>query len=132
MVFYLFLFQQADKFEGLGLEKVSRINSQPRTVFQWNPAVHQLANGVGYSNFLNEFMTIAYTIIHNNPLPRIFPEQRNWLQFSEEESIGDWYLFDDYTEIRVYGAEVSPYRLPVFPAMQIYALEYLRQNLKAN
>ena len=33
MVFYLFLFQQADKLKGLGLEKVYRINSQPRPVF---------------------------------------------------------------------------------------------------
>ena len=33
MVFYLFLFQHADKFEGLGLDKVYKINSQPRSIF---------------------------------------------------------------------------------------------------
>ena len=77
-------------------------------------------------------MSIAYTIIHDNPLPKIFPEQKDWLQFDEEESTGDWYLYDDYTEIRVYGAEVPPYCLPVFPAMRIFHLEFICQTLKAD
>ena len=33
MVFYLFLYQHADKFEGLGLDRVYDLNSQPRPVF---------------------------------------------------------------------------------------------------
>lgn len=77
-------------------------------------------------------MSIAYTIIHDKPPPRILPDQKDWLQFDEEDNTGDWYLFDDYTEIRVYGAEVSPYRLPVFPAMRIFALEFIRQTLKVD
>ena len=88
--------------------------------------------GKGYAKFINEFMSIAYAITHDNPPPRIFLEQKDWLQFDEEDCIGDWYLFDDYTEIRVYGAEVPPYRLLVFPSMRVFALKFIRKNLKAD
>ena len=108
------------------------MNSQPRTIFEWNVYVCQQPNRRGYIRLLNEFMTIAYTIIHDKPLPKIFPKQKDCLQFNDEESIGGWYLFDDYTKIRVYGADVPPYHLSVFPAMQIFSLEYIRQTLKVD
>ena len=41
-------------------------------------------------------------------------------------------MFDDYTEIRVYGANVPPYRLSLFPAMWAFALEYICQTMKAD
>lgn len=90
LVFYLFLFEHADKFESLGLEKLSRTSAQPRTVFEWNISVRQQPNERGYTRFLNEFMYIAYTIIHDNPPPKIFLEQKDWLQFDEEDRTGDW------------------------------------------
>ena len=33
LVFYLFLFEHADRFESLGLNRFSRRNAQPRSVF---------------------------------------------------------------------------------------------------
>ena len=77
-------------------------------------------------------MSISYTIIHDSPSPRVFPEMKNWLQAGKTQSTGDWYLSDNYTEIQVYGAEVTPYLLPVFPTRRFYALEYIRQALKAD
>ena len=77
LLFYPFLFKHADMFEALGLEKLSRMNGQPRTVFEWKILVRQQPNGRGYSRFLNKFMTIAYTILHDSPPPRIFPEQKD-------------------------------------------------------
>ena len=55
-------------------------------------------------------MSIAYSIILDAPSPRVFPEMKSWLQARKSQSTGDWFLFDDYTEIQVYGVEVSPYR----------------------
>ena len=54
------------------------------------------------------------------------------MQFGDEESTGDWYLFDYYTQIRVYGADVPPYRLPLFPTMWVFTLEYIHQTMKAD
>ena len=39
LVPYLFMFDHANNFEALGLEKLSRTNSQPRTVFEWNVSI---------------------------------------------------------------------------------------------
>ena len=33
MVFYLFLYQHANKFKGLGLDKVYKVNSHPKPIF---------------------------------------------------------------------------------------------------
>ena len=41
-------------------------------------------------------------------------------------------MFDDYTEIRVYGVDVPPYYLSLFPDMQVFAFEYICQTLKAD
>ena len=77
-------------------------------------------------------MSIAYAIIHDSPSPRVFPEMKHWLQAGKYQCTGDWFLSEDCTEIRVYGAEVAPYRLPVFPVRRVYALEYIWQALKAD
>lgn len=45
---------------------------------------------------------------------------------------GDWYLYRNQTEIRVYGALLAPYKLPRFVTTRIFALEYLRQILNAD
>lgn len=95
MVFNLILYQHADKFEGFGLDKVYEENSQPRPVFDWNCSVRQLPKEEGYSRFLNEFISIAYTIIHDSPSPRVFPEMKSWLQAGKSQSTKDWYLFDN-------------------------------------
>ena len=69
--------------------------------------------------------------MHSSP-PRIFPKQKERLQFNETDCTGDWCLFEDHTEIRVYGAEVPPYHLPVFPSMRIFAHGFIRQVLSAD
>ena len=40
IIFYLFLYQHSNKFEGLGLDKVYKVNCQPRIVFDWSFATH--------------------------------------------------------------------------------------------
>lgn len=53
------------------------------------------------------------------------------LHLSNQENIGDWYLYQNYTEIRVYGCELAPYKLPKYLPMRIFALEYIRQMLNS-
>ena len=47
------------------------------------------------------------------------------------ELVGDWFCFEDYTLIRVYGFEGEPFRLPKFTTRRFFALEFLRQRLIA-
>ena len=43
--------------------------------------------------------------------------------------MGDWFLYRDYTILRVYGFTGQPYRLPSFLTPRIFALEFMRQRL---
>ena len=47
------------------------------------------------------------------------------------EPVGDWFCFEDYTLIRIYGFEGEPFRLPKFTTRRLFALEFLRQRLAA-
>ena len=47
------------------------------------------------------------------------------------ESVGDWFCFEDYTLIKVYGFEGEPFRLPKFTNRRLFVLEFLRQRLIA-
>ena len=51
------------------------------------------------------------------------------LQFSFEKRIGDWFLMEEGTVIRVYGFFHPPYVLPTFLTPRIFALELIRQKL---
>ena len=56
----------------------------------------------------------------------MFNELKKLLQLTKEISTSDWYLFENYTLIRVYGFEGEPYNLPVLLTPRIFALEYIR------
>ena len=52
-----------------------------------------------------------------------------YLHLQTENKIGDWFLYQDYTIIRIYGYEEQPYRLLAFLTPRIFSLEVLRQRL---
>jgi len=43
--------------------------------------------------------------------------------------VGDWYVYKDYIEIRIYGSKVPPYQLLIFLPIRIFALEYIWQRI---
>jgi len=43
--------------------------------------------------------------------------------------VGDWYLYQSFTEIRVYGCEFPPYKLPFFVLMRIFSLDFISQRM---
>lgn len=45
---------------------------------------------------------------------------------------GDWYVYEDYSEIRLYGAGVEPYRLPIFVPIRLFSLEFIRKSLNVD
>lgn len=83
---------------------------------------------IGFFKFVNEFMFEVYAMIYEEMLPRVSSELHTCLHSSVESNIGDWFLCKDYTILRMYGAEVNPYRLPAFLTTRIFALEVLRQR----
>jgi hypothetical protein len=61
------------------------------------------------------------------PEPRINDEVRRILHLSDNAKTGDWYLYQNHTEIRVYECELVPYKLPQYLSVRIFSLEYIRQ-----
>lgn len=68
----------------------------------------------------------------STPVPRISDEIVKVLQLVDHSTTGDWYLYQNYIEIRVYGCELPPYKLPKYLPIRIFALEYVRQRLNAD
>lgn len=55
-----------------------------------------------------------------------------YLHPQTENQIGDWFLSQDYTILRIYGFEEQPYRHPSFLRPRIFSLEVLWQRLHSN
>jgi len=64
--------------------------------------------------------------------PRISGDIKNTLQLSKQCKLGDWYLYQNFTEFKIYGCEFSPFKLPKYVPMQLFALEYYRKMCNAN
>ena len=50
----------------------------------------------------------------------------------EVEASGDWYLYQNHTEIRIYGCQLAPYKLPKYLPMRLFSLEYYRQIMNSD
>ena len=79
--------------------------------------------------FVNTIMDEIYKLLFDDVLPRVLEDMRLMLQSSSEDRIGDWFLYKDFTVLRVYGIIGEPYRLPVFLTPRIFALDFMRQRL---
>jgi hypothetical protein len=53
------------------------------------------------------------------------------LHLSDNIKTGDWYLYQNHTEIKVYGCELEPYKLPKYFPVRIFYLEYIRQIMNS-
>ena len=56
-----------------------------------------------YIKFMNLLMSEIYISIFSKKVPQVLPEKRIILQLSIEKRIGDWFLFENRTMIRLYG-----------------------------
>jgi len=66
-------------------------------------------------------------MLNNRIEPIINKEVQRIIHLSDMAKTGDWYLYQNHTEIRVYGCELPPYKLPKYLPLVIFALEYIRQ-----
>jgi len=54
------------------------------------------------------------------------------LQLSKQYRLGDWYLYKNHIEIRMYGCELCPFKLPKYVPMRLFALECFKQIINAD
>ena len=74
-------------------------------------------------------MVEIYEILFQERLPRVLPKMRQMLQLSNNKNMGDWFLIEFGTTIRLYGFVHPPYILPAFLTARVFSLELIRQKL---
>ena len=84
---------------------------------------------VDYCKFMNQLMAKIYKLFFEERFPRVFPEMMQILQLSNSKKIGDWFLIEFGTTIRLYGFMHPPYILPTFLTTRVFSLELIRQKL---
>ena len=81
-----------------------------------------------YTKFMNFLMFEVYSAIFQKKFSRVLPEMKNILQFSPEKRIGDWFLFEQGTLIRLYGFVHQPYLFPAFSTPRVFQWNSLDKN----
>lgn len=106
---------------------------QRRFVVLWSLVFHQVQHSpYSYCEFIDQFVYPVSCLLMKSPPPRISYEMQKILQLSKSYKLGDWYLYQDHTVIRIYGCELCPYRLPRYVQMRLFALQYYMQLMNSN
>ena len=85
---------------------------------------------ISFFTFAGVVMPALYKLIFGSFMPRI-GEDLKLLHHNPVETVGDWFCFENYTLIRVYGLEGEPFRIPKFTSRRLFSLESLRKRLVA-
>lgn len=64
--------------------------------------------------------------------PRISQEIKRVLLFSNNNKLGDWYLHQNHSKMRVYGCQLAPYKLPKYLPVRIFSLEYFKKIINSD
>ena len=125
-IYHLLLYIQPHSFP-VFLKKLDAKGKRRSVVF-WSSVFHHVYySPYTYYEFIDLFIYPASSFLVSSHLPRLSDEMQKILQLSKSYSIGDWYLYQDHTVIRIYGCELAPYKLPKYVPMRLFALEYFQQ-----
>ena len=101
------------------------INSDLQTLQQMEPYffaenvnLFERNSTMTFISFTHKIMSSIYKLIFGTSLPRMTEEMKAYLQNSNEP-VGDWFLYKEFTVLRIYGFEDEPYRLLVFLTKRI-------------
>ena len=125
LITYLFLYTHVERFMNVRLNIMDTHKNKQSMVF-WTYVVRITTKNEGLMYYTTSFLSIAYSIINRSPSPFILPKAQCFLQLSKDVKVGDWFLFDDYADIGLYGEEVALYRLPIFVPMRLFSIEFIK------
>jgi hypothetical protein len=98
---YLFFFFQEDTF-GFSMQNMDG-DGRPQAIIAWTSLLKHNSTDFSFREFINEFYHPVVSMLGDNPEPQINDEVHRILHLSDNTKTRDWYLYQDYTEIRVYG-----------------------------
>jgi len=130
VLYHLFLYYQTDKFPFV-VQKLD-YKGNPRSILFWKPLFHRYNSPYPYTDFIDLFVHPMATMLLGSPRPRINADIRRVLQLSKQYKVGDWYMYQNHTGIRIYGCELPPYKLPRYLPMRLFSLEYYRKIINSD
>lgn len=131
VLYHLFLYYQTDKFP-FSIQNLDR-RGNPRSVILWTSIFHYSPSSPHpYIDFIDKFLHSVTTMLIGSPPSRISDDIKRILQLSKQYKVGDWYLCQNHTEIRIYGCELPPFKLPKYLPMRLFSLEYYRQMINSD
>lgn len=116
----MFLYYQIDKFP-LSIQKLDTKGKESSFIY-WTPLVHNFYTKFTYTYFIYSFVYPFMNMLTSNTQPRISLEIKRILQLAKNNKVGDWYLYQNHTNIRIYGCELAPYKFPKYLSMMIFSL----------
>jgi hypothetical protein len=127
---YLFVFFQVDKF-AFSMQKMDG-DGRPQAVTAWTSLLRHNSTEFIFKQFIDQFYHPVVSMLNDRPEPGINDEVQRILHISDHTKTGDWYLYQNHTEIRVYGCELAPYKLSKYLPIIIFSLEYIRQMIDSD
>ena len=125
VIYHLMLYYQSESFPFHVMKLDTKGN--PRSVIFWSAIFHNsFESPYSYNEFIDLFVHPATTLLTGFSPPRVNNYMKKILQLSKQYRIGDWYLYKNHTEIRIYWCELCPFKLPKYVPMRLFALEYFR------
>jgi hypothetical protein len=103
-----------------------------QVVTAWTSLLKHNSTDFSFKEFIDQFYHPVVSMLSDRPEPWINDEVQRILHLSDQKKTGDWYLYQDYTEIRVYVCELAPYKLPKYLPVRIFALEYIRKIINSD
>jgi hypothetical protein len=98
-------------------------------VTSWTSLLKRNSTEFNFKEFIEQFYHPVVSMLSGRLEPQINEEIQRILHLSNLAKNGDWYLYQNHTEIRVYGWELAPYKLPKYLPVKIFSLEYIRQMI---
>jgi hypothetical protein len=126
----MFMFYQAEKFS-FHVQKMDK-EGKPQVVTLWTSLLRRSSTEFAFKQFIELFYHLVVGMLSGRPEPRINEEIQRVLHLLDLTKPGDWFLYQDNIEIRVYGCELAPYKLPKYVPVQIFSLEYIRQMINSD
>jgi hypothetical protein len=104
-------------------------DGRPQAVIAWTSFLKVNSTQFSFKEFIDQFYDPVVSILSDRPEPWINDEVQRVLHLLNHTNMGDWYLYQNHTEIRVYECELAPYKLPKYLPVRIFSLEYIRQMI---
>lgn len=103
-----------------------------KEVFHWSDVLYPQHIPLSYSQYIYYFAYPLKAKITETRVNRTLDEKFKVLRLTEQESIGSWFLFLDYTVIWLYAFNNQPNQLPKYGSPLLFSYKVLRKKIVLN